>query len=70
MQELSNANQGSAIIRDYEYRSYTADPSRDFLCRHQEHEYNSDFEIMYLEDLDMIVRICYCKERRAIRRTF
>lgn len=61
------SNGGSKIIlRDYEYRSYTVDPSREQLCRDREHEYQSDIEMRYLQDLDMLVRICYCKERRPL----
>ncbi len=55
-----------AVLRDYVYRSYTVDTSREFLCRDKEHEYNSDIEIVYINDLDILVRICSCKERRPV----
>ncbi|HAX75755.1 MAG TPA: hypothetical protein DCY88_07950 [Cyanobacteria bacterium UBA11372] len=68
MIELSNnPGQTRATLKDYVYRSYTVDQGRESLCRDIEMEYSSDLEIMYLDDLDIIVRICYCKDRRPIR---
>jgi hypothetical protein len=67
MKEISTAPEGQrTILRDYEYRSYTVDPTRDLLCRAEERLYNADIEITQVEDLNLLVYICYCKERQPI----
>ncbi|MBD2570020.1 hypothetical protein [Anabaena lutea] len=54
------------IVKDYAYTSYTIDKFRQSLCRDSEHEYNADFKMIYIEDLDMIARVCCCKDRRPV----
>ncbi|QSJ14585.1 hypothetical protein JYQ62_22055 [Nostoc sp. UHCC 0702] len=59
-------NQGYNFVEDYSYISYTIDKSRQSLCRDIAHEYNADFELIYLRDMETVVRVCYCKERRPL----
>lgn len=55
-----------AYIKDIEYRSYTVASDRQSLAKGQEAEYVSDVEILRIPELEMVVRVCYCKERRIL----
>jgi hypothetical protein len=56
----------TALVSDIEYRSYTVASDRESLAKGQEAEYRSDIEVLYIPDLETIVRVCYCKERRVL----
>lgn len=60
----SNKDEPYVLVPNVEYRSYTVDKNRKSLTRETLCEYNSDFEVIWLEDIEMLVRVCYCKDRR------
>jgi hypothetical protein len=67
MRELDTTAPGQvAQIKDLEYQSYTVASDRTSLFRGQKAHYNSDFEMLFIPELDMIVRVCYCKHREII----
>lgn len=67
MRELSNnTDTMRASISDYDYHSYTVDSSRESLTAKEKQLYVSDLEIMYLQDIDMLVRVCHCKQRQPL----
>jgi hypothetical protein len=67
MQTLAETPAGEiARLNNFEYRSYTVAADRESLAKDQEAEYQSDIEILYIPDLDTIVRVCYCKHRRLL----
>ena len=66
MQELEQTPGHIAQLNNFEYESYTVANDRESLFRDQKARYSSDLEVMYIPDLDMIVRVCYCKHREII----
>lgn len=62
----STPSDRTTFISNIEYRSYTVASDRESLAKGQEAEYRSDIEVLYIPDLETIVRVCYCKERHIL----
>lgn len=57
---------GKASLKDVDFLSYTIDRDRESFARGEKMRYVADFEVLWVRDLNLTVRVSQCKLREAL----